>query len=413
MRFIEIGEAMKFSIGGITALLLIATAVTSACAPSAPTTEEIKFGALLPLTGDLSAGGEGAQAALEIATDEINDYLSEVNSNARVTLVIEDTQASPAVALDKLDSLAQNGIKMVIGPDSSAELQAIKAYADKNGILVLSHASTVASLAIPDDNIFRFVPDDTNLAEATAILMWEDGIRAIISIWRGDVWGEQLLKATKTRFETLGGNVIDGISYDPTAGSFGTEMETLDSMVSEAIAEYGTGAVAVYLLSYEEILQILDQADDYASLPQVKWYGGGSQANNAIISDAQAAQFAAATGFLNPMYPDKGSQVKKQIEDKVKGTLEPFALVAYDALWVATKAYLTAGTSDTGTLKKALMHEAGQYYGATGWTVLNESGDRKFSEYDFCVVVEDNGTFQWKRIARYESVSDLPGNIIR
>ena len=132
MRFIEIGEAMKFSIGGITALLLIATAVTSACAPSAPTTEEIKFGALLPLTGDLSAGGEGAQAALEIATDEINDYLSEVNSNARVTLVIEDTQASPAVALDKLDSLAQNGIKLVIGPDSSAEVQAIKASADEN-----------------------------------------------------------------------------------------------------------------------------------------------------------------------------------------------------------------------------------------------------------------------------------------
>lgn len=412
MKFIERWEPIKFGICGIMALLLTIAAVTSACAP-APTTEEIKIGALLPLTGNLSSGGEGAQAALEIATEDINNYLSEVNSNARVTLVIEDTQASPAVALDKLDNLAHNGIKLVIGPDSSAELQAIKAYADENGILVLSHASTVASLAIPDDNIFRFVPDDTNLAEAIAVLMWEDGIRAIIPMWRGDIWGEELLKATKTKFEKLGGNVIDGISYDPTEGSFGTELETLDSMVSEAIDEYGTSAVAVYLLSYQEILTIFSQAQDYANLPKVKWYGGGSQANNAIISDTQAAQFAAATGFLNPMYSDKGSQVKKQIEDKIKGTPEPFALVAYDALWVATKAYLTAGTSDTGVLKKALIHEAGQYYGATGWTVLNEAGDRKFGEYDLCVVVKDNGTFQWKRIARYESVSDLPGNIIR
>jgi len=412
MKFIKRREPIKFGIYGIVALLLVTAALTPACAPP-PSTIDITIGALLPLTGELSSGGEDAQAALEIAADDINDYLAEVNSKARVILVIEDTQTSPAVALDKLDSLAQNGIKLVIGPDSSAEVQAVKAYADENEILVLSHASTAASLAIPGDNVFRFVPDDTLLAEALAALMWDDGIRAIIPIWRGDVWGEDLSKATKEKFEKLGGNVIDGISYDPTAGSFGTELETLDSKLGEAIDEYGTGAVAVYLLSYEEALQILAQAQDYANLPQVKWYGGGSQSNNAIISDTQAAQFAAATNFLNPMYSDKGSPVKKQIEDKIKRTPEPFALVAYDAVWVATKAYLAAGTHETGVLKKALMREAEQYYGATGWTVLNEAGDRKFGEYDFCVVAEDNGTFQWKRIARYESAPDMPRSIIR
>jgi len=412
MKFIERWGLIKFGICGIAALLLTTATLTSACAPT-PGTRDITIGALLPLTGELSSGGEDAQAALEIAADDINNYLSQVNSNARVILVIEDTQTSPAVALNKLDSLAQNGIKLVIGPDSSAEVQAVKAYADENEILVLSHASTAASLAIPGDNVFRFVPDHTHLAEALAVLMWDDGIRAIIPIWRGDVWGEDLLKATKEKFEKLGGNMIDGISYDPDAGSFGTELETLDSKLGEAIDEYGTSAVAVYLLSYEEALQILAQAQDYANLPQVKWYGGGSQLNNAIVSDAQAAQFAAATGFLNPMYADKGSPVKKQIEDKIKRTPEPFALVAYDALWVGTKAYLTAGTNETGVLKKALLHEAEQYYGATGWTVLNEAGDRKFGEYDFCVIVKDNGTFQWKRIARYGSVLDVPGSIIR
>ena len=413
MKFIERREPIKFGICGIIALLLTTAAATSGCAPPAPITEEIKIGALLPLTGDLASGGEDAQAALEIATEDINNYLSEVNSNARLILVIEDTQTSPEVALDKLGSLTRNGIKLVIGPDSSAEVQAIKAYADESEILVLSHASTAASLAIPGDNILRFVPDDTRLAEALAALMWEDEIRAVITMRRGDVWGDDLLKATRDKFKELGGTMIDGISYDPTAGSFGTELETLDSKVSEAIDEYGAGAVAVYLLSYEEVLQIMAQAQDYANLPQVKWYGGGSQSNNAIISDTQAAQFAATTNFLNPMYSDKGSQVKRQIEDKIKRTPEPFALVAYDAVWVATKAYLAAGTHETGVLKKALMREAEQYYGATGWTVLNEAGDRKFGEYDFCVVAEDNGTFQWKRIARYESAPDMPRSIIR
>ena len=403
---------MKFGTCGIVALLLITTAATAACAP-VPGTREIKIGVLLPLSGGLASGGEDAQAALEIAAEDINDYLSEVDSNARVTLVIEDTQTSPAVALDKLDSLAQNGVKLVIGPDSSAEVQAIEAYADENGILVLSHASTAVSIAITDDNIFRFVPDDAQLAEAIAVLLWEDGIRAVVPIWRGDVWGEDLLQATKDKFEKLGGAVIDGISYDPTAGSFGTELETLDSNVGEAIDKYGAGAVAVYLLSYEEIIQILAQAQDYANLPKVKWYGGGSQSNGAIVADAQAAQFAAATSFLNPVYADKGSLVKKQIEDKIERTPEPFALVAYDVLWVATRACLMAGTGDIGVLKKALMHEAEQYYGATGWTVLNGAGDRKFGDYDFFVVVEDNGTFQWERIAGYEAVPDGTGRLVR
>ena len=59
------------------------------------------------------------------------------------------------------------------------------------------------------------------------------------------------------------------------------------------------------------------------------------------------------------------------------------------------------------------MHEAEQYYGATGWTVLNEAGDRKFGSYDFFVLVEDNGNFQWERIAVYESAPDGMGKLVR
>ena len=86
------------------------------------------------------------------------------------------------------------GIRIVLGPDSSAEVEAVKAYADENGILLISPSSTAISLAIPGDNVFRFVPDDTQQAETIATLMWEDGIRAVIPIWRGDTWGDDLAR---------------------------------------------------------------------------------------------------------------------------------------------------------------------------------------------------------------------------
>ena len=70
---------------------------------------------------------------------------------------IEDTKRNPDVALEKLKSLADKGIRIVIGPQTSAELNKVKYYANNNGILLISYSSTATSLAIAKDNIFRSV----------------------------------------------------------------------------------------------------------------------------------------------------------------------------------------------------------------------------------------------------------------
>ena len=47
----------------------------------------------------------------------------------------------------------------------------IKPFADANNILVISQGSTASSLAIPNDNIFRFCPNDIREADAIVALM--------------------------------------------------------------------------------------------------------------------------------------------------------------------------------------------------------------------------------------------------
>ena len=37
-------------------------------------------------------------------------------------------------------------------------------YAEANDMLLISYGSTAPSLSIPDDNVYRFVPDETNQA---------------------------------------------------------------------------------------------------------------------------------------------------------------------------------------------------------------------------------------------------------
>ncbi|MEM3096572.1 MAG: ABC transporter substrate-binding protein, partial [Nitrososphaerota archaeon] len=124
-------------------------------------TGKITIGALLPLSGDLASYGENSKVTVEIAVRDVNQYLQRAGVPVSVEVVIEDTQTKPDVALTKLQSLAARGIKIFIGPQTSAEVRQIKSYADSNKLLLVSQSSTAPALAIPDDYVYRFCPDDT------------------------------------------------------------------------------------------------------------------------------------------------------------------------------------------------------------------------------------------------------------
>jgi len=365
---------------------------------------EIVIGALLALTGEGSSLGEASKAALEIAVNDTNEYLASIGSEMRMRLIIEDTKTDPAVALEKLQNLSKEGVKIVIGPAASAEVEEVKAYADENDILLISHASTATSLAIPGDNVFRFCTDDSYQAAAIANRMWNEGVRVLVPMWRGDVWGDDLTNATNESFNALGGTVVDGVRYNVSTVNFSTAIDSLNSTVVEATAQYGD-VVAVYLVSFEEVVPIFIEAQNQSNLSNVSWYGCDATAlNKELVQNDQAARFAVRTGFECPLtgceLAAETGPVMMEIKEKLGRTPETYAIVAYDALRAITYAYQTTGeTDDIEALKEAVVKATGVYYGSEDWSILNKAGDRKYGNYDFWVVVEAEGTFMWKRVA--------------
>jgi len=340
----------------------------------------------------------------------------------RMRLVIEDTKTDSAVALEKLQKLSSEGVKVVIGPAASAEVEEIKSYADENGILLISHASTAPSLAIPGDNLFRFCTDDTYQAAAIANRMWNEGVRVLVPMWRGDVWGDDLTNATKGKFEEIGGTVIDGVRYNVSSVNFSTAIVSLNSTVAEAIAQYGD-VVAVYLIAFDEVVPLFIEAQNQSNLSDVSWYGSDATAlNKGLVQNDQAARFAVRTGFESPLFgcelADVTGPVMMQIKEKLGRTPETYALAAYDALWVITYAYQTTGeTDDIEALKAAVVNATGFYYGSEDWSTLNKAGDRKYGNYDFWVVVEAESVFMWKlmaecRVSSHGRVMFLPSAVL-
>lgn len=411
--------------------------------------QEIEIGVLVDQTGPRRVSDAPKDVALQVAEEEVNEHLASIHSPYRIRLVYADTRSEPSVALQKLSELSSRGIRFVIGPNTSAELQHIKGFADQRQIILVSPDSTSPSLAVPGDTIYRFVMDDTYQAQALARLAWDDGVRVIIPFARRDVYADNLIWHLKTEFEALGGCVLsDGkkqdsffdrcgpteddtdleydpryqqIRYSPNTSNFISELEALSAVVNEQVWKHGSRAVAVQLIAFDEVSQIFAEAHGWPVLSSVRWYGTDGTANNeAILLNNRSAEFAVATRFSSsilgqvPQAKDEFDLLAARVRAKGGVELHSTAAGAYDALWVAALAHVVAGGSDNPEiLARSFEQIARWHFGASGWTALNAAGDRKLGSYDFWTVERRGSSYTWSVAAQYQFIPGAPPRLTR
>ena len=392
------GKSLVALLFGLVILL------SSGCSDNGDEDGALRIGALLPLTGSLSSYGETSKAALEDAVAAINS-----REGADIDLIIEDTKTDPAAADERLRALAGRGIKVVIGPYSSAEVRQAKPFADSNGVILMSPLSTARSLAIPNDNVLRFTPDDEQEGKAVAGLAWADGIRVIVPVTRDDEGNKGLQAAMKTTFESLGGQFRADITYPANESDFVDEAATLATAIR---TEQAAGrSVGVYLTAFNEVTKLFAAAvAGDPILATVKWYGSDSVAlSKELTEDRTAAAFAVTADYPNPILgladadKSKWGPVSERLVAKLGRAPDAFALAAIDALEVAYQVQTSVPRDAAAeALRRELAQTSGRYRGLTGSTELNEAGDRVAANYDFWSVCARGGSFTWVRSAVYE-----------
>jgi len=379
--------------------------------PASPGTQEIAIGGLFSLTGNWSSLGVVSKAAMEVAVEDVNAYLAQGNSGLHFTASVKDTKLDPATALSGITAFREAGVEVVIGPQSSAEVAAIKSYADANGVLVASQSSTAGSLAIANDNIFRFTPSDTLEAVALVGLMKADGMATVIPFWRNDAGNIGLQVATRALFGKTG-TVKAGVQYAATQPDIAAALAALKTQVQAAIAERGgTSGVAVAHAGFDEVVDIFKAATTDPVLSSVRWYGtDGTALTEPLRVDATAAAFARKVNFWAPIpgvdreASDRWKPVADRIATRAGGQPDAFGLAVYDAVWVTAQAYLAAGgRGHAAALKSAFVTAANNLYGSSGWTVLNAAGDRKFGDFDFFALSLSGTSSAWSLRGQYDT----------
>lgn len=390
------------------AIVLIAafssTAGARADDPATGSAGSVEVGALLPLTGALSSYGETSQAAIQDAVVTLD------GQGLSVAVDYEDTNSDPAVALTKLKSLQARGVRVVIGPYSSSEVKAVLDYANAQGMLLLSPLSTARSLAIPDDNLLRFTPDDEQEGAAMAALAWADGVRTILPISRNDEGNLGLQTAMKAAYEKLGGKLLTPIVYAANQTSFGDVSAAAANAVSGS-----SGKTGIYLTAFDEVTSLFNATRSQPSLLSVAWYGSDSVAQSkGLVADKLAAAFADAASYPNPILglPDSTASRWQPISDRLAQKLhrqpDAFAMAAVDALTVASKAMHNLGANaQTVPLRDEMVRIAKDYIGLTGATVLNPAGDRALGNYDFWSVCSVDGAYVWSKTGSFAGSGEV------
>ena len=347
----------------------------------------VNIGLILPLSGDLATHGLENLEGSKFGVVEFNKHLEEIGAPWTLKMTSEDSATNPVIALEKLTSLNAKGIKMIVGPETSSNIRNMKGYSDSNNMLLVSCCSSAPSLAIPNDSVYRLVPDDSNQGTALSKLIQHEGIEVLVPVWRGDTWGDGLSAATTSSFVKRGGIIDEGIRYNPESPEFSASTSLLAEKVQGYVDEYGKDKVAIVFLGFAEILQFIQSASQHEILDDVRWFGPGANTKeHRLIDDPKGFEFSTNVQFTTVQFAASKNPIYDKVQAHLTETLgtEPNTFVhsSYDAVWIIGLAMLETQSTDVTTIKSVISDIAENYSGAIGPTILNEAGDLAQADYE-------------------------------
>lgn len=369
--------------------------------------DEVLIGSLYPLTDGQNPTGHIIPVAVQLGLDHFNEFLDSLNIRWNMNIISEDTESNPDTALARVMELNDRGVNIIIGPPTSASVSKVKPYSDENNMMLISCCSTAPSLAIADDSVFRLAPDDSKQGIAIGKLLADEGIKVVVPVWRGDVYGDDLHDTAKANFESRGHVFAEGIRYDTSQIEFDDTAASLDAAVQDSIARHGSDNVAIFLIAFDESVQVLQSASNFETLKNAKWFVSETLTKQGIVLDDPITRdFIANTEYAGMQVAESGGTIHDMIEayfvERNGSPPTTFVYHAYDVVWLVGLSILQSGSTDVDIIKSILPEVASRYMGAIGGTTLNDAGDLAAVDYTVWSVIDG----KWTAIGSYSLLDD-------
>lgn len=336
------------------------TTTTPPASTPNPTTssDAIKIGVLLPYSGTLVCTGNYREAAARLAIREIN---KEKIFGKELELATEDDETNPDKAVRGAERLLAKGVVGIIG--SAASSSTIKAATDvaiPNDILMISPSSTSPNITTLVDKglVWRTAPSDVHQGKVAANYVYNGvdglGVTNASIIYVDNAYGQGLAATFKLEFETLGGSILNSVSY-PELSS--TDLATYDFSAKVASAFSGNPEL-IYLVSYAmDGAKISLTAKDYFTgsyTPKIMGVDGNYK--SVFLSNADPTFTDGMVGTAPTAPSDSPNYRDFAANYKLLWGIDPppYTANTYDAVYLLAYAMLKADSTVSKTIAAEL-----------------------------------------------------------
>lgn len=345
----------------------------------------VSIAALYPFDSEQGTVDRTVIDAMQLAAADFNKYLEERKATWWLDLKPADTAANPVTALTQVQMFDEQGIDLLVGAMTDSSLQNVKDYANGHNMLLISCCSTSLDLAIADDSVFRFVPEDTHQINPLIRVFKDDGIEAIVPVWAGESYDDTMHNSLAAAFKDKGGFVYSGLRYNPDTPEFSREIDLLDEYVQEAVDAYGAERIAIVVVSFDRIEPLMQEAMHHTILGDVRWFGLQTYSASPVFTDRDALTFANKVRLTYVQFSPGGGSIHNSMTQHMtkltSHTPVASAYSMYDAIWVLGKSIEAANSTDAASVKAVLQSVSDKYDGVLYRTALNDNGDLLLANY--------------------------------
>lgn len=352
-----------YPVGRIILLLsiLFSLLVVFGCSKKEP--KEIKFGSILPLSGDAAVWGQNTKEGIDLAVEEINKK-GGIDGLA-IRIIYEDSQAVPKQGVSAIQKLITvDKVPAVIDDSVSSVTLAMAPIAQQNHVVIVSVGATAPAISQAGEYIFRLWNSDAYEGEITAQYVYgEAGFSKICILYVNNDYGRGLMGVFRRDFEKKGGEVLITESFDQGAPDFRSQLAKVKQKPIQAI----------YLVGYpQDTPKLLIQAKEIGM--NVPFFG------TVIFNDPQLISVAgeAAIGIIFPFPKEPEGEAVKEFGEKFKEKYGKeagaTADTGYDAVFLIKASIELSGGYRGEDIQKGLMMIK-DYRGVSGEIEFDENGD--------------------------------------
>jgi branched-chain amino acid transport system substrate-binding protein len=333
-------------------LSVVMLAATIACerrpgaGGSATSTGDILVGMYGSLTGDGASFGQSSVEGAQLAVEELNNA-GGLLGGRKIRLLVEDDQSKPDEASNAVTKLiTQDKVIAVLGEVASRRSLAAGPVCQKYHTPMISPASTNERVTAIGDYIFRVCFIDPFQGEVLAKFAYNDLKARKVAVLK-DVqqdYSVGLTDAIQKTFKTLGGQVLDPVSYSSGDADFKAILTQVRAQKPDAM--FVTGY-------YPEAAIIVRQARELGM--KIPILGGDGWVGDALKNGREALANCFISNHYSGDNPDPVVQnFVKTYRAKFNHEPDSIAALGYDAAKILAAAITSSNSTEGPKVRDAL-----------------------------------------------------------